>query len=237
MEVAVPSAGVEGDRVATVVVPPGAEPRPVVLFLHGRGADADDYLTDSFFTAIEALGAEAPAVVFPDGGDASYWHDREDGSWGTYAREDVLRAVAGTAPEAVDPSRVAVGGISMGGFGALLQLRDAPARWCGVGAHSPAIFFAAEDTAPGAFDDAEDFAANDLIASAGEPGAFGTAPIRIDIGADDPFEPATQAFVDTATSAGTEVALSVEDGGHEGSYWDARWSDYLGYYADVLADC
>lgn len=54
----------------------------------------------------------------------------------------------------------------MGGFGALNLARLEPGRFCAVGADSPALWTAAEETAAGAFDDAEDFAANDVLEAA-----------------------------------------------------------------------
>jgi hypothetical protein len=47
---------------------------------------------------------------------------------------------------------------------------------------------AARSTAPGAFDDAEDFERNDVIATVrNDPGAFGPIPIWNDYGSKDPF--------------------------------------------------
>lgn len=65
-----------------------------------------------------------------------------------------------------DPQRVAIGEISMGGYGAFDVERVNPRRFCAVGGHSPALSQTASETAPGAFDDAEDFAAHDVIGAA-----------------------------------------------------------------------
>ncbi len=120
------------------VVPAGSTtgPRPLLVFLHGYGANQDSYLTDAMFAALARLGAAAPDVVFPYGGPDSYWHDRADGKWGSYVMDEVI-------PQALarlhaDPRRVAIGGISMGGFGALDIARLQPGRFCAVGGHSPA---------------------------------------------------------------------------------------------------
>ena len=91
-------------------------------------------------------------MVFPNGGNHGYWHDRRGAKWARYVLDEVI-------PRAIDelqadPKRVAIGGISMGGFGALDIARLHPHRFCAVGAHSPALWQTAGETAPGAFDDA-----------------------------------------------------------------------------------
>jgi hypothetical protein len=173
------------------VVPPHHAAWTLVL-LHGRGSSPSSWLNQPFFDALHALGARAPVVLLLDGGDHSYWHDRADGRWGTAT----LRQLHG---------RVAIGGISMGGFGALLL--GARAHVCGVGGHSPALWFRGGDTPAGAFDDAADFARNDLIA---HPPRYG-APVWIDVGTEDPFHDAAS--------------------GHDGAYWRAHMRSYFQFYA------
>ena len=55
----------------------------------------------------------------------------------------------------VDPARIAIGGISMGGFGALHLAGREP--FCAVGGHSPALWLSGGETPPGAFDDGDGF--------------------------------------------------------------------------------
>ncbi|HEV7774275.1 MAG TPA: alpha/beta hydrolase-fold protein [Conexibacter sp.] len=227
----------------TVVVPPGRaphEPRPLLVFLHGRGGDDESELgTEPLFTTLHQLGPRAPVVAFPDGGDHSYWHDRADGDWGRYVTDEVIPQVARRFH--TDPRRIAIGGISMGGFGALDLAERMPGRWCAVGAHSPALWQTAGETADGAFDDAEDFTAHDVIAtatSAEGAAAFSAQPLWIDAGDEDPFLPGDQAFVDVLHAAGdTNVQLDTKPGGHDGDYWSSRWKEYLTFYAAALADC
>jgi enterochelin esterase-like enzyme len=164
-----------------------------------------------FFDELRALGPRAPTVLLPDGGDDSYWHDRADGKWGAM----VLRRLHG---------RVAIGGISMGGYGALLL--GVAAHFCAVGAHSPALWLHAADTAPGAFDDAADFRRNDLFARRLRYGA----PVWIDVGAADPFRTAA-----VALAKRIHARLHVWPGGHQTSYWRAHVRDYLRFYARACA--
>ena len=193
------------------------------MFLHGRGGDEESNLTDEFYASLAELGGRAPAVVFPDGGEDSYWHDRRDGDWGRYVVGEVIpRALRESG---ADPDRVAIGGISMGGFGAYDIARLHPRRFCAVGGHSPAIWTEAGSTAPGAFDDAEDFARHDVVAAA-RAGSFRPEHLWLDRGDEDPFIPG-----DAALAQALAVEARSYPGGHDRDYWDAHWDDYLRFYA------
>jgi S-formylglutathione hydrolase FrmB len=233
------SRAVGEDLRVTVVVPKGAErQRPLLVFLHGRSGSAETYAEDeAMFEALSGLGRRAPVIAFPDGGEHGYWHDRAEGDWDRYVVDEVipLAARAGDA----DPGHVAIGGISMGGFGAYDIALHHPGRFCAVGGHSPALWLAAEDTAPEAFDATEDFGANDVIARVrADPGAFGPIPIWNDAGTNDPFLISDVAFDDALEEGGADIsAHDTWPGDHDLSYWDRHWPAYLGFYARALADC
>jgi S-formylglutathione hydrolase FrmB len=218
----------------TLVQPAGAaEGRALLVFLHGRGDDGEDSnINDAFFQALAALGDAAPAVAFPHGGNHGYWHDRRGAKWARYVLDEVIPRA--TRALGTDPSRVAIGGISMGGFGALDIARLHPHRFCAVGAHSPALWQTARETAPGAFDDAKDFSRHDVIASARRhPGLYEGTPVWLDAGTRDPFLAGDRAL-DAALPG---VRLRTYPGAHEGAYWRAHYRAYLRFYAGALARC
>jgi poly(3-hydroxybutyrate) depolymerase len=70
----------------TAVLPPGGGAgRPLLVFLHGRGrAGNESNANGAFSAALRALGTRAPVVVFPNGGDHSYFHARRSGDWARY---------------------------------------------------------------------------------------------------------------------------------------------------------
>jgi S-formylglutathione hydrolase FrmB len=228
-----------GDQVhVKVVVPPKAPDRgrALLVFLHGRSGDESSGLDDSMFASLKRLGPRAPVVAFPYGGDHSYWHDRDDGAWGRYVFDEVIPQV--TRRFRTDPRRVAIGGISMGGFGAYDIARLHPGRFCAVGGHSPALWASSGETAPGAFDDADDFAAHDVVGAARtQPAAFAGLPVWLDAGDRDPFGPGDEAFTAALRASGAQLTSRTWPGGHEHGYWASHWRDYLRFYSAALRSC
>jgi len=162
---------VHGAMPLTLVTPAGGGAhRPLLVFLHGLhslGYDNNSQLTDQMFAALHALGSSAPDIAFPYGDD-SYWANSPGAAWSSYVLDEVI-------PKALtvlraDPRRVAIGGISMGGYGAYTIARLDPGRFCAVGGHSAAID-------PGF----------DVIAAAtANPKLYGHAQLWLDVGAQDP---------------------------------------------------
>ncbi|MGA2469804.1 MAG: alpha/beta hydrolase-fold protein [Solirubrobacteraceae bacterium] len=219
------------------VIPAGAsgQRRPLLVFLHGKGGNQDSSLNDAMFAALARLGSRAPDIVFPYGGADSYWHNRADGAWGSYVVREVI-------PQAIsrlhaDPKRVAIGGISMGGFGALDIARLHPGRFCAVGGHSAALFFSGGESAAGAFDNAQDFARHDLIAAARTGNPYPGMAVWIDVGSEDPFRAADTTLAQLLRADGIPIQFHIWPGSHEMTYWNSHWNSYLQFYATALADC
>jgi S-formylglutathione hydrolase FrmB len=235
--ISVDSDAIGASQPISVVVPAGGgEGRPLLLFLHGRGNDEESNLVEPMFAALSTLGDRAPVIAFPDGGDSSYWHDRSSGDWGRYVTDEVIPAAIEAS--GADPDRIAIGGISMGGFGAFDLARLNPGEFCAVGGHSPAIWATAEETAAGAFDDADDFAGHDLVTAAGsDPAGLAGPKLWLDAGDQDPFLPGDDAFVAGLEESGLSVERHTWPGAHESSYWNEHWDEYLDFYADALAAC
>jgi S-formylglutathione hydrolase FrmB len=222
------------------IVPAGVAPgerRPLLVFLHGRGVHPDALLSDEFYAGLARLGSRAPVVVALNGGDHSYWHDRRDGRWGSYVlREAIPRAVRELH---ADPHRIAIGGISMGGYGAFELARHAKrGRFCAIGGHSPAFWLSAGQTAPGAFDDAADFNRHSVFAFVrAHRRPYGSTPLWIDRGDRDPFLPYDAEVVRALRASGARLTSHVWPGAHTGAYWRSHMARYLRFYADALARC
>ncbi len=229
-----------------VVIPPGATDgkRSLLVFLHGRGEDETSYLDEEMFSALVRQQGKAPLLAFPRGDEDSYWHDRESGAWGSYVREELIPRLVKRFD--IEPERIAIGGISMGGFGAFDIARQGPlelaggkgAEFCAIAGHSPAVWEQASQTAPGAFDDAADFNAHDVIDLVGPPASpLAGDAFRIDVGDEDPFAEAAEMLATELQAGGAEGRFVLGEGEHEDSYWSSNWREYMRFYARALNEC
>jgi dienelactone hydrolase len=202
----------------TIAMPPGAQGRlPVVVVLHGRRNDhwsvfSPRYLAlDRFLAAAVRRGAAPFALASVDGGD-TYWHPRDDGEdSGAMVLDEFLPLIAS---HGLEVGRLGLMGWSMGGYGSLrLAGILGPDRVAGVVAESPALWHDFEDTSPGSFDDAADFAEVTVF---GRQDTLAGIPVRIDCGVADPFYDATRDYVGGFDDP---PAGGFQPGGHDAGYW------------------
>jgi S-formylglutathione hydrolase FrmB len=227
-----------GRRLGEIVVAPreGGYGRPVLVFLHGRGGGPGGLLTDEFYKALADLGPRAPDVVLVNGGDHSYFHDRADGAWGRYVLEEAIPA--GIRLLGGDSRRVAITGISMGGFGALDLAIQHPGRFCAAGGESAAMWRTGSETPAGAFDDAADFARNDVLAIArSRHRAFGRTRVWISVGRGDPFYAADAELASTLRTQGQPRRFYTGPGGHDHHTFWSQAPTAFRFYAAALAAC
>jgi S-formylglutathione hydrolase FrmB len=209
--------------------PPGQTgPLRPVIALHGKGQDAAGVMAGGVEGGLaQAVAAGIPpfAVVAVDGG-GSYWHGRSSGeNSGAMVLDELIPMLAG---QGLDTSRVGFLGWSMGGYGALLLgARLGPARTAAICAVSPALWTSSGATAPGAFDGADDYAANSVW---GLP-ALGSIPIRIDCGNSDPFYSATKQFI---AQLPNPPAGGFSPGGHDGAFWSSQLPAEIAWMAPIL---
>jgi S-formylglutathione hydrolase FrmB len=226
-----------GRSLEHVVVTPkgGGEGRPLLVLLHGYGSEPASYLRRSWFDALAEFGNRAPDLLLVNGGD-SFYHDRADGRWGSYVLDEVIPAAVRKLD--ADGSRIAIGGISMGGFGALDIALANPDAFCAVGGHSAALWRSAAEAPVGTFDNAQDFSRNDVLALArSRLRPFGRARIWIDVGTSDSFYSADAELARTLGLQDQSITFNSWPGDHSDSYWDEHVVGYMRFYADALAAC
>ncbi len=203
--------------------------RPLIA-LHGKDSSAASVMAGGVEQGLAqaALAGLPPfAVVAVDGG-GSYWHRRASGEdAGAMVIDELIPMLANQHD--LDTSRVGFLGWSMGGYGALLLgARLGPARTAAICAVSPALWLSPEAAAPGAFDSAEDFAANTVF---GLP-ALGSIPLRVDCGTGDPFYAATKQFV---AQLPNPPAGGFSPGGHDAGYWSSQLPGEIDWLATHLS--
>src|SRR3954468_7776026 len=163
--------GRKGPRApGAVEYPPGAatdEPLPVALVLHGRSENFADsfgsHALDRFLADAVQTGTPPFALAAMDGGEHTYWHRRADGD--DPQRMLLEEFLPMLRSRGLRTDRIGLSGWSMGGYGALLLAERLGSAGCAaVAVDSPALWRHAGDTAPGAFDDAGDYARNNVFA-------------------------------------------------------------------------
>jgi enterochelin esterase-like enzyme len=209
-----------GGRDQIAVVPKNPVRRLLVL-LHGRGAGPSQFLSNQFFAALAQPGS--PIVVLPNGGDSSFWHDRNSGKWASMVLNttipDARRRFHATG-------KVAIGGISMGGYGAVHIASLRPSEFCAVGAHSAALWHRIGAAAPGAFDNEEDFKRNSVFTEVSKlKKKLKTLRLWLDVGDQDTFKAA-----DGDLARRLSTILHVYPGGHDRAYWNSHMAEYFAFY-------
>ncbi|MBI3969619.1 MAG: hypothetical protein HY329_28585 [Chloroflexi bacterium] len=224
-----------------VYLPPGyeagAQRYPVLYLLHGYGATLHQWADYGFFAAAHRMigsGEIAPLIVITPQGDLSYWVNHSNGGerWGDYLALDLVGHVDGSFRTIAAAHGRAVGGQSMGGFGALQQAMSRPDRFSAVGAHSPSLRSPGDprDPSPDYLGDAEYFAGLDpIILSRTREGAR-QVRIWIDHGDADYWRPRVEVLHQTLVDRGIAHEYHVWPGAHTAEYFQAHFADYLSFY-------
>jgi acetyl esterase/lipase len=204
---------------------------PVAVGLHGAGSDARQFASQ-LSPAMTAAHITGLAAVTVDGG-GTYWHQRADGDdpVGMIIHEVLPRlATAG-----VHTSRVAIAGVSMGGYGALLlaeYLAHHRPAVAAVAALSPAIFASYQQAVAAnsqSFDSPADFAHHDVLRGAS---ALRGVPSWIACGSDDPFEAETAELrARLAVISGHEPPGGILSGCHDDAFWARNLPNALTFLA------
>ncbi|MEY2403865.1 MAG: hypothetical protein QOD38_1416 [Acidimicrobiaceae bacterium] len=199
---------------------PAGNVAAVLYCLHGRGGsrrDAFDGIGVHRFIVERGLPW---AVTSLDGGE-TFWHERKDGS---NTQRDLIEGLIPFVSAKAPAAKSVVIGWSAGGFGALLAALQHPDTFVAAVGNGASIWPSFSSATPGAFDDAADFDANDVLRGASQ---LATKPVRVDCGDDDPFADGVQLL--------KERAPSIEGGIRPGFHEDASWRSYLPDQLDFIS--
>jgi S-formylglutathione hydrolase FrmB len=241
-ELAFYSPSLDREMSYSIYLPPGysTEGRryPVLYMLHGGGGSKDEWpaygLVDDADRSIKSKDIKPLIIVMPQG-DLSYWVNWVDGGprWGDYVARDLRRQVDSTFRTLPDAAHRAIGGLSMGGAGALQLAFNHPDVFRVVGAHSPSLHLD-DGTFAGIYGTGSEFAQREPIGLAATAPGIESLKIWIDAGEVDPWLERDELLHENLLERGISHTWNVLAGGHDGEYWTVNAPAYLRFYDGVL---
>jgi enterochelin esterase-like enzyme len=209
---------------------------PVLYMLHGGGGSKDEWLAYGLVDTLDRMIAARtiqPLILILPQGDTGYWVDQPDGPrWGDYVDSDLVRQVDATFRTVASPTERAIGGLSMGGAGALQLAFNHPDVFGIVGAHSPALHL--DDGTFALYGSGEEFALREPLDLAASAPGIHSLRIWIDAGDEDPWLARDERLDEILTSRGVTHAWRILSGGHEGPYWRDNIPTYLRFYDGAI---
>jgi enterochelin esterase-like enzyme len=213
---------------------------PVLYMLHGAGGNytewSDSFLPERADELIRGGEIQPLIVVMPDdtGEGPTYWANWSNGGpqWADYVIEDVVGAIDQRYRTLPTAASRGIGGLSMGGVGALHIAMRRPDVFGVVGAHSPSIRVERDPTLW--FLAGDNWNQHDPIWLAKNAPDLDKLQIWIDIGAEDIWLDNVTVLHQALVESGVAHQWVLFPGEHEAEYWIDHTPDYLRFYAPAL---
>lgn len=211
-------------------------PWSVFYLLHGLSDDQSIWMRR---TSIERYASGLPLmVVMPDGGRGWYTNAKEGFAYEDDLMKDVVGLVERTFPVKAEQSGRAIGGLSMGGYGAVkigLKHHD---KFASVNSHSGAVGFLRDKELPAEFQrifgDGPKGGPEDPFAIV-EKIDHGLVPkMRIDCGMSDFLLDQNRAFHKHLDDLEIDHEYEEFPGSHEWAYWDKHVQEALAFHVRNL---
>ena len=232
---------------AEVLLPEtGQGPFATFYLLHGLGDDATMWMRRS---RIEWYVRDLPLiVVMPDGYRSFYTHHEGGPDYARHIGEELPTFIEHHFQARAERSARAIGGLSMGGYGALRIGLGHADRFCSVNSHSGAVCWqdfsnptlvargrAFTDELRRIFGDDPRGSDHDLMVQARRSLAAGTLPeLLIDCGAEDFLIEDNRTFHRELKGAKVPHTYREYAGGHTWDYWDTHIQNALAFHARNL---
>ncbi len=224
-----------GKRASYNVILPdeGEGPFPVLMQLHGLSDDGNSWIQRS--NLVRHVAGLPLIVVLPDGGTSGYLNWKASDRLHKNRYEDVLMTDTPNHVQRhfnVRDGQWAIGGLSMGGYGAMRLGLKHPERFCSIWAHSSAFHLhGGLDPAllEGAIDDANVFKVADALV-----GRDDLPVIAFDCGTEDELLEYNRQFHEHLQGLNIEHRYAEHPGAHNWDYWDDHVVEALAQHAKVL---
>ena len=219
----------------TLILPDPAVKGPYFTLyqLHGL---SDDHTIWTRRTSIERYVQGLPLlVVMPDGGRGWYTDALDGDAYESHIMTDTLGFVEKFFPVRKNRAGRAIGGLSMGGYGAVKLALKYPKTFASVAAHSSAFLpwgrsrpFAPERER--IFGEEATGGGNDVFALAENLAGLDAPAIRFDCGRSDPLLAVNRRFHRHLLILGIKHTYAEYPGGHEWDYWDRHFPKALKHH-------
>ncbi len=212
---------------------------PVLYMLHGFSGKVDEWMWYGLFGRLEDLintGQIQPLIIVLPFGDQEYWVDHPNNGlkWGEYIAHEVVDHIDGNFRTIPLKQSRGIGGLSMGGNGALQLAMNFPNIFGVVGAHSPTMR-TYESRLPW-MEGQTWFALHDPVEMAKTNNYITQVKLWIDDGTEDElWRP--RALELKKVLLDRKIAFTWKDfpGQHDAEYWTDHVLDYLSFYGSSLA--
>ena len=214
-----------------------AGPFPVFYLLHGL---SDDHTIWQRRTSLERYVQDLPLiVVMPDGGRSYYCDAVEGPAYETHIVQDVIRFVDQFFHTVPGRKGRVIGGLSMGGYGAVKLALKFPNLFCSATSHSGALAYTRRKNLAAEF--VRIFGPNPeggkdctfKLAETADPARL--PALRIDCGLDDGLLEENRAFKAHLNALGMDHEYGEFPGAHTWAYWDLHIQEAIAFHRRALA--
>lgn len=228
---------------ATVILPDVPGPYATFYLLHGL---SDDHTVWQRRTRIESYVGNLPlAIVMPDGFRGAYTNAEAGPAQADYMIQDIVGSCEKHFNLKRTRSARAIGGLSMGGYGALRLGLGFPDMFASVTSHSGALMWGTYPSRKGGERDPSEFdrvfgkrpagSEHDLVMLAKRCLAAKQLPkIRIDCGTDDFLLAFNRTYIAKLKSLKIPHEYEEFPGAHDWDYWDLHVQEALAFHARNL---
>ena len=234
------------DTQCNVILPernPAAGPYPVFYLLHGL---SDDYSAWVRFSAIEQHVRDLPLIVVMPDGDRAFYTDATDGqAYESAIVKDLIGFIDRHFRTIKSAKGRVIGGLSMGGYGAMKLGLKYPDKFCSLSAHSGVYLHVQErlwEQEQGAwmvearriYGTEKACRDNDPFALAEKLNPEKAPAIWMDCGVDDGLLRDTRALHEHLSRLNLKHTYNEFPGSHSWPYWNEHVQQALAFHRKVL---
>ena len=218
----------------------GAPPFPVYYLLHGL---SDDHTSWMRHTRIHDYVTPLPLlVVMPDGGRSYYTNHATGPQWATHIAEELPAYIERNFPAQTTRQGRCIGGLSMGGYGAMRLALAYPDRYISANSHSGALMGPSPAFGTLSVDEHRQIigpvyegSEHDLVTLAQRASMSQSMPkLRIDCGVEDFRLEDNRRFHQALRGLNIDHEYQEFPGNHNWDYWDIHVREALAFHARVL---